>query len=64
MKKIILVEFHNWKFQYITYFFLLKVLKKKNDVVESFITFPSFLTTNSVKKKFDSIKLLLGNIFF
>lgn len=63
MKKIILVEFHNWKFQYITYFFLLKVLKKKNDVVESFITFPSFLTDSRFKRFTDSIKIFLGNIF-
>ena len=64
MKKTILVEYHNWKIQYVTYFFLLKVLKKKNDIVESFITFPFFLTTYSVKKILDSIKVFLGNIFF
>jgi hypothetical protein len=63
MKKIILIEYHNWKFQYITYFFLLKVLKKKNDTVESFITFPFFLTDGKFKKFTDSIKIFLGNIF-
>jgi hypothetical protein len=63
MKKIILVEYHNWKCQYIPYFFLLKVLKKKNNTVESFITFSFFLTDSSFKRFIDSIKIFLGNIF-
>ena len=63
MKNTILVEFHNWKVQCVSYYFLIKVLKKNNYSVESFITFPNFFEDGKFKKILDHIKVFFGNIF-
>ena len=60
----ILIEFHGWKVEYVSYYFILKVLKEKyNSNTEAFITYPSFFFKNYLKNFIDLIKIFLGQLF-
>jgi len=61
--KKILIEFHGWNAEYITYYFIIDALKSLFPAdVHAFATFPNFLSRNFFKKFIDDVKFFLGNI--